>query len=104
MRHFASCFCVHYKYQDNKMEVAMEIDTVSAPETPLDFIYNERQIRVYIKNNEPWFVGKDVCEVLEVKNSSDALSRLDCDEKDEIGSTDSVGRAVYGVELTSLCN
>lgn len=33
------------------------------------------------ENGEPWFVAKDVCTALEVKNSRDAIARLDDDEK-----------------------
>lgn len=39
------------------------------------------QVRVVEINGEPWFVGSDVCRVLEIKNVSDAISRLDDDEK-----------------------
>lgn len=48
------------------------------------------QVRTTIINNEPWFVVKDVCSVLEIKNSRDALSRLDDDEKGVV-STDTLG-------------
>lgn len=30
---------------------------------------------------EPWFVAKDVCDILEISNPSDALKRLDDDER-----------------------
>lgn len=41
------------------------------------------QIRVTVdNNNEPWFVTKDVCEILDIKNSRDTLSKvLDEEEK-----------------------
>lgn len=32
-------------------------------------------------DGEPWFIAKEVCDVLEIKNSRDAVSRLDDDEK-----------------------
>lgn len=32
-------------------------------------------------DGEPWFVAKDVCTALEVKNSRDAIARLDNDER-----------------------
>lgn len=35
-------------------------------------------------NGDPWFVAVDVCAVLGIKNVSDALSRLDADEKNTI--------------------
>lgn len=45
------------------------------------FKYNGNQIRTVIKDGEPWFVAKDVCEIIEIKNVSDTLGRLDDDEK-----------------------
>lgn len=41
---------------------------------------------------EPWFVAKDVCAALEIKNSRQALTRLDDDEKGVI-SNDTLGGA-----------
>lgn len=38
-------------------------------------------VRVLEKNGEPWFVAKDVCNCLEIKNTTDALKRLDDDER-----------------------
>ena len=32
-------------------------------------------------NDEPWFVAKDVCDILGIANSRDALTALDADEK-----------------------
>src|SRR5690606_1640015 len=37
-------------------------------------------------------VAKDVCDILDIKNNRDAISRLDDDEKDAVGITDSIGR------------
>lgn len=39
------------------------------------------QVRVVERNGEPWFVAKDVCECLELTNTSQTLSYLDDDEK-----------------------
>lgn len=38
------------------------------------------EIRSLEINNEPWFVAKDVCNILEIKNTTDAIKRLDNDE------------------------
>lgn len=38
------------------------------------------EIRVLEVNNELYFIAKDVCEILEIKNSRDAVKRLDNDE------------------------
>ncbi|MBB6176422.1 prophage antirepressor-like protein [Anoxybacillus tengchongensis] len=48
---------------------------------PQVFNYGKTQIRTVVQNGEVLFVGKDVCDVLEIKNSRDALGRLDEDEK-----------------------
>lgn len=39
------------------------------------------QVRVVDVNGEPWFVARDVCECLELTNTSQTLSYLDDDEK-----------------------
>lgn len=38
------------------------------------------QIRTVDYNNEPWFIAKDVCEILELSNATVALQRLEFDE------------------------
>ena len=38
-------------------------------------------MRTLTQNGEPWFVAADVCRALEVGNPSDALARLDQDER-----------------------
>lgn len=56
---------------------------------PLDF--EGRQVRVITdEQGEPWFVAADVCACLAIRNPSDALSRLDDDEKG-LGSTETPG-------------
>lgn len=47
-------------------------------------------VRVVVIDGEPWFVAKDVCAVLGIKNYRDAVSPLDDDEKG-VGSTDTNG-------------
>ncbi|MCT7992505.1 BRO-N domain-containing protein [Laspinema olomoucense] len=56
------------------------------------FNFHNNQVRIVIIDGKPWFVAKDLCEVLEIKNSRDALTRLDDDEKDTVGITDAIGR------------
>lgn len=63
------------------------------------FNYGEMTVRTVVKENEVWFVAKDVCEVLEVKNVSDAVNRLDDDEKGVV-STDTLG----GTQDTLIVN
>ncbi|KWX79956.1 phage antirepressor KilAC domain-containing protein [Paenibacillus jilunlii] len=49
-----------------------------------NFIYGQQQVRSTVIDGEPWFIAKDVCDVLEVGNPSQAISRLDEDEKNTI--------------------
>ena len=56
------------------------------------FTYNETPVRTVMKDGEPWFVLKDVCEVLGVVNDRNVSARLDEDEKgvyqmDTLGGT-----------------
>lgn len=39
------------------------------------------QIRTITKNNEPWFVASDICKALDIANTTQAMQRLDDDEK-----------------------
>lgn len=46
------------------------------------FVYKDTQeVRTIIEDGKPWFVAKDVCEVLELGDVSKACIRLDNDEK-----------------------
>lgn len=53
------------------------------------FNFNNATLRVLTdENGEPWFVAKDVCDVLELNNVGQALTRLDDDEKSSITLND----------------
>lgn len=41
-------------------------------------------VRIVMKDQEPWFVAKDICNCLEINNSRQALIRLDDDEKSSV--------------------
>ncbi|MGE6260910.1 BRO family protein [Heyndrickxia sporothermodurans] len=45
------------------------------------FNFKGKDLRMVFKNDVPWFVAKDVCVILEISNSRDAVNRLDEDEK-----------------------
>ncbi len=49
----------------------------------LEFKFNSNNQNVHIEliNNEPWFIAKDVCDILELDNVTKALYPLDDDEK-----------------------
>ena len=45
------------------------------------FNFGDYQVRTVIKEGEPWFVAKDVCDVLDIQNTTQATGRLDEDER-----------------------
>lgn len=49
------------------------------------------EIRTVTKNNEPWFIATDVCSALDISNTSQALTRLDDDEKNTIILNEGIG-------------
>ena len=66
------------------------------------FNFESNSIRTLAINNEPWFIAKDVCDTLKISNVSDALLKLDDDEKATIGLTDS--QAGNGAQSISIIN
>jgi anti-repressor protein len=59
------------------------------PITP--FHFGDQQVRVISDDQgQTWFVGADVCEALALRNSRDAMARLDDDEKG-VAITDTPG-------------
>jgi anti-repressor protein len=56
------------------------------------FKYYSNEVRVVLVNDQPWFVAKDVCYILGIEKSRNAVSRLDEDEALTMGITDSLGR------------
>lgn len=47
----------------------------------IPFAYNDHLFRVVMRGGEPWFVAKDVCDVLGLAKHDTALNRLEDDEK-----------------------
>lgn len=86
----------------------MENPTSSS--VPAVFQFDSSEVRVVEKNGQPWFVVGDVCNALTIGNSSDALRRLDADEKG-VGIIDTLGgpqeaaiineSGLYSLTLTS---
>ena len=54
------------------------------------FQYSDKQVRTILKNGEPLFVAKDVCEILELNNVPMAVSRLP-DYMRDISIVDTLG-------------
>ena len=54
--------------------------TTSSPSV-VPFCFNDHLIRTVIVGEDPWFVAKDVCQVLELDDTRKAIINLDEDEK-----------------------
>ena len=71
------------------------------------FDFESQQVRVVIHDLQPWWVASDVCEVLEIQNVTQAMSKLDEDERSmfNIGRQGSVNivnePGLYSLVLTS---
>lgn len=60
-----------------------EGNTTSDVVLPMEFTFNSnnKKIRSFIQENQPWFVAKDVCEILDIQNTSNSVKALDEDER-----------------------
>ncbi|MCX7772943.1 MAG: Bro-N domain-containing protein [Clostridia bacterium] len=56
------------------------------------FNYSDKPVRTILKDNEPWWVLKDVSEILELSNSRMVADRLEEDEVSQTYITDNLGR------------
>ncbi|ONH62355.1 hypothetical protein CcI49_02960 [Frankia sp. CcI49] len=54
------------------------------------FKFEGAEIRTLLLDDVPWWVASDVCAVLDIRNSRDAISSLDDDEKG-VGTVDTPG-------------
>lgn len=48
---------------------------------PLRFNASDKKLTPLLIENVPWFIGNEVCDILGIANSRDAIGRLDDDEK-----------------------
>ena len=48
---------------------------------PVEFEFDATLVRTIAKEGQAWFVAKDVCDILDIDNPSQAVARLDEDEK-----------------------
>lgn len=48
------------------------------------FNYESKQLRTVIIDSQPWWVAKDVCDILELTNPSMCLQNLDADERSKL--------------------
>ena len=69
------------------------------------FNFNQVNVRtVTDEQGNPWFVAADVCAVLEIRNNRDAMSRLDDDEKADVGITDTSSNGVMQERNMTIIN
>ncbi|MGG0718724.1 phage antirepressor [Robertmurraya massiliosenegalensis] len=61
------------------------------------FDFQGEELRMVIQNEEPWFVAKDVCEILEIHNSRHALTRLEPEEKADVVLNDGRQNRSYSI-------
>ena len=64
------------------------------------FNYNGNEVRTIQKDGEPWWVLKDVCDVLNIENHKDLPKRL---EDDEVGRFDLPHPQSRNKTLEMLC-
>lgn len=67
-------------------------------------VFNGHNVRVTLRDGEPWFVAKDVCDVLGLTNVAKALQRLDADEKADVtfGYTSSQARKMLVINESGM--
>lgn len=56
----------------------------------LDFNFNNLPVRIVDQSGEPWFVAKDICDILKLENSRKATSSLPDDEKNTVTISDGI--------------
>ena len=80
-----------------------ELETANTNAIQL-FNYNDNQMRVLEKNNTLWFVAKDICDILELTNPSEALKSLYDSEKMTLSNTDGHSGQRGGAQFFNLIN
>lgn len=54
---------------------------MQTPNTPAVFNFDSHTVRTVLIEDQPWFVATDVCEALGIQNVTQAVARLDDDER-----------------------
>ena len=49
--------------------------------SPTEFRFDQSPVRAVVQDGEPWFVAKDVCDILDIDDPSMAVRRLDDDQR-----------------------
>lgn len=86
----------------------MQADLFNTPESlsdsPLQFDFEGHNVRVIDRDGAPWWALVDVCQSLEIKNPSDAASRLEPDEKMTLGITEGHSGHRGGARFMTIVN
>jgi prophage antirepressor-like protein len=56
-------------------------ETPAGALAPIEFTFENHAVRTFKKDDEIWFANPDVCEILELGNPRQVITRLDDDEK-----------------------
>lgn len=67
------------------------------------FNFDEHAVRIVDRDGEPWFVAADVCRLLGLDNTTEALRNLDADERNTLSSAEGIhsGRGNPNVTIIS---
>lgn len=66
----------------------------------ISFEYESKQVRTVIgKNGEPWWIAKEVCDVLDLTNPTEAIRSLDDDEKNTLRISECINRGNPNVNI-----
>jgi len=68
----------------------------------IPFFFEHHSIRTILINADPWFVAQDVCLALHIVNVTDALYKLDDDEKDTLGLTEGIQKGAGNPNLNII--
>lgn len=69
------------------------------------FHFESQHVRIIVDDHgEPWFVAVDVCSALAISNPSDALKRLDDDEKMTLDTTEGHSGQRGGAQALNVVN
>lgn len=70
--------------------VPAEFRVTATDALPLTFTFALSKVRVIMLSGETWFIARDVCKAVQFTNVSDAISKLDADDRG-VASTDTPG-------------
>ena len=67
-------------------------DNAKSPSLPTEFKFDESPVRAVMQGDQPWFVAKDVCDILGIANPRDAIAEFDDDERGVVNADTPGGR------------